>query len=69
MHFISTACYQFACDNGRCKPDSYKCDGNNDCGDNSDEVGCYSSDDSDEISGSSVCTIYMCNVQCILIDK
>ena len=30
----------FTCDNGRCVPYAYRCDHYNDCGDNSDEVGC-----------------------------
>lgn len=29
---------QFACTNGNCVSQSMVCDGNNDCGDNSDEV-------------------------------
>ena len=28
---------EFTCDNGNCVPYSYKCDGADDCGDNSDE--------------------------------
>ena len=32
--------YEFTCDNGRCKPQSYRCDQIDDCGDNSDEKGC-----------------------------
>lgn len=30
----------FTCGNGRCVPYPYRCDHYNDCGDNSDEVGC-----------------------------
>ena len=46
IHFgffsFSAACYfyQFSCDNGECVPNSFTCDGGNDCGDNSDEDGC-----------------------------
>jgi len=34
----------FHCDNKRCLIDKHRCDGNNDCGDNSDEVGCFACD-------------------------
>ena len=30
---------QFLCDNTKCIPESWKCNGLNDCGDNSDEMG------------------------------
>ena len=32
--------FQFTCDDGRCIPIYWKCDGDNDCGDNSDEDHC-----------------------------
>lgn len=31
---------QLTCNNGRCIPVIFKCDGDNDCGDMSDEVDC-----------------------------
>ena len=37
------SCYlsDFTCDNGGCVGFSKKCNGDNDCGDNSDEAGCF----------------------------
>lgn len=32
--------YAFPCDGGRCVPNSYRCDGVNDCVDKTDEVNC-----------------------------
>ena len=35
-------CPNFLCTNGKCLPNEMKCDGKNDCGDNSDEdLGCF----------------------------
>ena len=33
---------EYTCDNGNCEPLGYRCDGYNDCGDNSDEEYCSS---------------------------
>lgn len=35
--------WMFKCANSKCVPDWWKCDGVNDCGDNSDEMGCKNS--------------------------
>ncbi|XP_060804264.1 sortilin-related receptor isoform X1 [Amyelois transitella] len=34
---------EFACKTGRCIESTWRCDGNNDCGDMSDEIGCFCS--------------------------
>ena len=36
----SCSAEQFTCGNGFCVPKLWRCDGENDCGDNSDEAGC-----------------------------
>ena len=43
---IPAACSssEFTCNNGKCVPYLWKCDKNNDCGDNSDEFGCGKND-------------------------
>lgn len=35
-----TGNHEFKCNNNRCIPIEYRCDGDNDCSDRSDEVGC-----------------------------
>ena len=41
LHKFTVCDYdEFTCDNGRCVPDSFRCDDDNDCGDYSDEDGC-----------------------------
>ena len=36
---------EYTCDNRNCIPGSFRCDGDNDCDDNSDEIGCGKSCD------------------------
>lgn len=42
---VNGSCHEwmFSCSNNKCIPDWWKCDGNNDCGDYSDEYGCTNS--------------------------
>lgn len=56
----------FTCGNGRCVPYHYRCDHYNDCGDNSDEVGCLFSpcDPNTEFpcnNGRCIAKDYVCN--------
>ncbi|KII67504.1 Sortilin-related receptor [Thelohanellus kitauei] len=37
---LANSCAGFFCDNSICLPDNVKCNGSNDCGDNSDEINC-----------------------------
>ena len=37
---ICNSLFEFTCDSGECISESYQCDGQNDCGDNSDEQNC-----------------------------
>ena len=41
--FVSIGNDCFGCDNGQCVEEVYKCNGNDDCGDNSDEKNCSTS--------------------------
>ena len=44
--FAATDCtgeHQLKCHNGRCITTEYRCDGDNDCGDNTDEIDCRES--------------------------
>ena len=44
VSFLLASCYynEYRCNNGYCIPDSERCDGYYDCGDNSDELNCSS---------------------------
>lgn len=46
MSFLDTACKsgEFSCSNGRCIESFWKCDFEDDCGDNSDEIDCSTND-------------------------
>ena len=57
---ISCSDFPYECDNALCIRYSSKCDGYNDCGDNTDEIGC------DGSGSSGMYTLYMYNVKCIV---
>jgi hypothetical protein len=43
FHYLAATCNptaELTCDNGDCFPQSFRCDGDNDCSDSSDEQGC-----------------------------
>ena len=46
---------EFTCRDGSCIPDAYACDYDNDCGDNSDELGCGSCSETEYRCGNDSC--------------
>ena len=51
---------EFSCDNGNCIDLKWRCDGGNDCGDDSDEIGCPGNEEnSTRYEENDICQLYL----------